>query len=371
MSWRPACLVVTALLIVEGMAAAGAKPLDLPVNPTISCRVQVMATATCGLLVGVGINADAGLEGVIVLEEPQKPAEPVVYETIDTVCPCFCDLLRKYWQSLVQCPGGSATLANTPEDLRRMETEWERIWFADQPSHLIPERFDGKPQKPSPHALVPDKNFLRPALPPIDPKVVEALEKLLGETGDPDMPKLLIRGAEPASEEEQEANLHSGWLPAPIEPGFPSLLRLPIRVNLAVDDEEATEDEPEILGMPFELFVPDWNALVREMLDALSMGSCVEIDGSNLGHLRLLAEKQLGAVQIQVFSDNEGLWRCVVTTLDPEASGDLRAAQRAQNDRLLHWIVSLNDGLDPVEDWDLITCEGVTWEDLLVPDYDG
>jgi hypothetical protein len=34
-------------------------------------------------------------------------------------------------------------LINQSEDLRQIESEWERIWFTDQPSHLTPERVHG------------------------------------------------------------------------------------------------------------------------------------------------------------------------------------------------------------------------------------
>jgi hypothetical protein len=34
-------------------------------------------------------------------------------------------------------------LLNNSEDLRQIESEWERIWFMDQPSHLTPERVHG------------------------------------------------------------------------------------------------------------------------------------------------------------------------------------------------------------------------------------
>lgn len=34
-------------------------------------------------------------------------------------------------------------LLNTSEDLRQIESEWERIWFTDQPSHMTPERVHG------------------------------------------------------------------------------------------------------------------------------------------------------------------------------------------------------------------------------------
>jgi hypothetical protein len=34
-------------------------------------------------------------------------------------------------------------LMNNSEDLRQVESEWERFWFMDQPSHLTPERVHG------------------------------------------------------------------------------------------------------------------------------------------------------------------------------------------------------------------------------------
>ncbi len=34
-------------------------------------------------------------------------------------------------------------LLNNYEDLRKIEYEWERIWFTDQPSHMTPERVHG------------------------------------------------------------------------------------------------------------------------------------------------------------------------------------------------------------------------------------
>jgi hypothetical protein len=34
-------------------------------------------------------------------------------------------------------------LLNNSEDLRQIQSEWERIWFTDQPSHMTPERVHG------------------------------------------------------------------------------------------------------------------------------------------------------------------------------------------------------------------------------------
>ena len=34
-------------------------------------------------------------------------------------------------------------LLNTSEDLRQALDEWERIWFLDQPSHMLPYRTHG------------------------------------------------------------------------------------------------------------------------------------------------------------------------------------------------------------------------------------
>ena len=34
-------------------------------------------------------------------------------------------------------------LLNQSENLRQMESEWERFWLNDEPSHLTPERVHG------------------------------------------------------------------------------------------------------------------------------------------------------------------------------------------------------------------------------------
>ena len=37
----------------------------------------------------------------------------------------------------------SGQLLNTSEDLRQALDEWERIWFLDQPSHMVVDRVHG------------------------------------------------------------------------------------------------------------------------------------------------------------------------------------------------------------------------------------
>ena len=40
-------------------------------------------------------------------------------------------------------PRRAQELLNTSEDLRTILDEWERIWFLDQPSHMVPYRMHG------------------------------------------------------------------------------------------------------------------------------------------------------------------------------------------------------------------------------------
>jgi hypothetical protein len=42
---------------------------------------------------------------------------------------------------------GMQQLLNSSEDLRGIESEWEKIWSNDQPSHLTPERKQGSSEE--------------------------------------------------------------------------------------------------------------------------------------------------------------------------------------------------------------------------------
>jgi len=40
-------------------------------------------------------------------------------------------------------PRRASELLNTSEDLRQALDEWERLWFLDMPSHMVPYRTHG------------------------------------------------------------------------------------------------------------------------------------------------------------------------------------------------------------------------------------
>jgi hypothetical protein len=52
-------------------------------------------------------------------------------------CPVFINVYSSDPNARIQ------DLINSSEDLRQIESEWERIWCTDQPSHLTPEKVDG------------------------------------------------------------------------------------------------------------------------------------------------------------------------------------------------------------------------------------
>jgi hypothetical protein len=125
----------------------------------------------------------------------------------------------------------------------------------------------------------------------------------------------------------------------------------------AAEEEEADDDDqPESSQSPLEKMVPDWNKLMGEGLAVLRSGSWTEIDAADVDRLWLVGEKQVGGVTMRVLSAVNGDWQCLVLSLAPEVSADLRMAQRAHNNRITRWIESLiddaGDDLDDELDWD-------------------
>jgi hypothetical protein len=447
-----AWVLAAALGCTVVLSSARAKPPDLPVKAQISCQVQ--ETVTGALLIGVGVNADAGLTGSIILnnqsppETPPSAEEEETFETIDTLCPCFFGVFQQWWQNLMgsrpakagsepdgcacpylkqpsatnnqfqdglvekqvsvlenldklqqakklydlaeyyrqvgnpvtaryyyqmvrgKCPGSRydqmATqqinelqahqasestsplvieeqevlpapssekrpreLSETSDDPWLIKFLWKLFWFGEQPSSDTPERVHGGIQE----------SLLQPALPPLDPTTATALEKILAESGDPDMPKLILSTEGADSPEEHEPDPALGWLPGSPEEELSILVFFPEDPNSPSEGEEADDEEEDAETTEF---VPDWNQVLREVTEAVSAGTCIEIDGTNLGHLRFLCQQQVGAITVRIFSDGDGVFRCVVASLDPEAGTDLRAAQRAFNDRIGHWIEELS-----------------------------
>ena len=185
----------------------------------------------------------------------------------------------------------------------------------------------------------------------VDPAVTAALHEVLAKTGDPEMPKLLVLNGEPPRRADPpDGAAVCDWVSGSSGPDWPSLLLLP---EEAKDAEEEEEDGHEGGPLLPEVFAPQWNCLLQEVLDGVRAGSWTEIDPTHLDRVWLLGEKQVGGVSVRVITDEETVWQCVVVALAPGATGDLRAAQRAENDRVTCWIESLNadTGEDAEDDW--------------------
>jgi hypothetical protein len=206
----------------------------------------------------------------------------------------------------------------------------------------------------------PDDEVLRPVLPAVDPKIVDALERLLAEAGDPGTPRLVIHVDEPADDDEEDEP-PAGW---PLPAGFevPVLFVDSVFEALTLDeelagDEDDDEDEEDV--PPFL----DVNQLLRDVIETLRRTTGTP-EGALESQPRQSSETfRAGAVEFTVESDDNG-YNYIRLWLLPEESGDLRAAQRAQNDRIIHWIEALsgnggctvpeveNDGLLWDGDWD-------------------
>jgi tetratricopeptide (TPR) repeat protein len=217
---------------------------------------------------------------------------------------------------------------------------------------------DESPPDTGPQALV------QPPLPRVDPAIVDALEKVLRESGDPTIPKLVIEVDEPAADEQ--ADPVSTWPYVPLETDVPpSLLVDPGDDDLALEEDE--DDAPSAEGMARAFIDDHLEEMLRDTLDALRQHVCcdVDIDGPNGPRGRV--NFQIGGMQFTLVCDGWG-HRLVVVRLTPEASGDLRALQEAHNDRVLHWIELMNSGGNSVDEDDDATAEDDEDDDLLYYD---
>jgi hypothetical protein len=327
------CIQIGGIMAVALVWASGAKPPDLPVNAKVICRPEPSAAQPAE------IDAEATATAIYEQEEQEARQVNISYLIVDTVSPCFCEAFYTWWQR--------HTLGLSQNGCEGPMTSY-RIVCDQSPA-------------PPPGSLF---DLLGPSLLPIDPNNVQALQELLSETGDPDMPKLIIRAEELAPAEEAEEEEAAGWLQAPPDPDFPPLFVVPddlkpLPEEAADEDDDSADPEPRA-----EWIDPDWGSLLVEVLEAVEKKKCVEIDGDSLALLRFLGETQLGAVHLRLFADADYRWQCVVVALIPEESGDLRAAQRAHNDRIIRWIEAMNETADEADDGDL-DCEPVD------PDQDG
>src|SRR5262249_42209822 len=120
--------------------------------------------------------------------------------------------------------------------------------------------------------------------------------------------------------------------PSPARPGDPP----------PADEEDDPQDEPADAD---DLPARDLSEVLREAVEALQGGMCVDVDVSAAQGWRAQCQMQLGGVEVKVGYDGAG--HCyLVFALLPEAVRDLRAAQRLHNDSVIEWIRSFDEGAD-------------------------
>src|SRR5206468_971694 len=163
-----------------------------------------------------------------------------------------------------------------------------------------------------------DTQNLVPALPPIDPSIVEALQKVLLDAGDPGVPHLIVHVEEQRGREEQENAIPPEWPSEPSEVEFPSLFIDPVDDPLTIAEEE---ESLERVVSP----AVDWSKLIQEVIDAIRAAKSVLV-GNAGAELERESELQLGSAKIEILTGLSGQ-RFILVSLSLEASGDLRALQ--------------------------------------------
>jgi hypothetical protein len=174
-----------------------------------------------------------------------------------------------------------------------------------------------------------------PTLPPIDPKIIDALEKVLKESGDPTAPRLIIHVEDPPATEEEESAVPPEWSGEPQEDDIPRLFVDPAEEKLTITPEDEDPAEME------ELSSEEWSAVLRDAVDAIRAGLSVSVD-TDAGPTGVPHREQFDGIEVEIALGFGGEM-FIKVSLAPESSGDLRAAQRAHNERILNWIESLNE----------------------------
>jgi hypothetical protein len=174
-------------------------------------------------------------------------------------------------------------------------------------------------------------------VPPVDPKVVDALHKALRETGCADTPRLIL--IESTQTQESEVDTVSEWPLQPCLSVIPSLFALAREPAL----QSGTEEEDELAPGPLlgSNDVTDW---LREAIEALRKGQSVEVDDpKDLSHAE--ARMTVAGASLTVLAGLDGT-HFLVVALRPESTGDVRAIQRIFNERILRWITAQGEVTD-------------------------
>jgi hypothetical protein len=209
------------------------------------------------------------------------------------------------------------------------------------------EEPDNQPRSQETLPLPKADTPLLPALPPIDPKVVDALEKILAASAEPGRAQLVIQQEEAGivGAVAEPVNTTPHWSSDPSRSAPPSVLREVASGGDSSEEDEATYDDLADQIDDWPTLARDWTEVMREGIETLKGGACPEIEPATLERLTVVAEREVGNLVVTMIADSDGVYRGLVVGLRPEDSGDLRAAQRAHNDRILQWIDSMNRGL--------------------------
>jgi hypothetical protein len=207
------------------------------------------------------------------------------------------------------------------------------LYFFAQIHELVPgSRFDSQATE---RINIMARQGLAPTVPPIDPKIIDALQKLLKESGNPTAPRLIIHVEEQSVGEEEEPAVPSEWSDEPSAVEVPRLLVDPADDQLTLTPEEDEPAEPE------EFSKEAWSALLRDAIEAIRSGLGVEVE-MTAATPNVSQREHFGGIEIEVTIGSGGE-QFVKVSLSPETSGDLRAAQQAHNERILNWIERLNE----------------------------
>lgn len=177
---------------------------------------------------------------------------------------------------------------------------------------------------------------IQPPLPPIDPKLVEALEQVLKASGDPTRVKLIIAPEESSGEAQELPD--SPWPTTPPEVEFPSLFVDP-------DAElELESDEPAATSAPVN---NDVGEILSQALDALKNNLYVDVTGNDEDQATLTFT--IGGLECRVVLDGSGHKYFLIGLL-PQTTGDIKAIQHSLNERVMRWIENMNSGGNQAEE---------------------
>ncbi len=187
---------------------------------------------------------------------------------------------------------------------------------------------------------------------------MDALEKVLQQSGEPEKPKLIVVPVEPAATEPPDEPV-ALWPLAPIEQEMPSLYI----IDADEDDLEAEE------AAPVEAEKPDVGELLREVLGALQGGVYVDVSNVDPESLERKVNVRVGSIECSMMTDNFGN-RYFLVGLLPEATRNVKLMAQSLNERVLRWIELSNSGGNTVEEAEDGTDEPEDLTDDDEPDWE-